>query len=205
MLTRSIAQSLMVIVPEKGPATITLNADFSAVPQIGTISASGSTITGIGTQFQSGPVPIVAGSVLVANDTGGPLNYIAGGLNSVTNGTALTVVSVASDTSLTVSQTGLSFSGAAFFADRTTTVKVFNAWVKPISGKLTKYGNMNLQGDETIIKIPDYELNPAGNGREIRTNDIIVFGGETFNVTGQGTTLKTVRTAWECICRKVIA
>jgi len=195
----------MRLVPSRGPATLTLDADSRAVPQIGTISGSGSTITGVGTFFKTGPVPLVSGSVIVANSTGGTLNYVASGFNSVTAGTALTVVSVASDTSLTVLQTGLSFAGAVFYADRTSTVNVYNAWQKPISGKLKEYGHLNVQGDETLLHIPDHELNPASNGRQIRSRDIIVFGGQTFVVQAAGTTLKSVLTDWVCVCGQKVS
>lgn len=82
------------------------------------------------------------------------------------------------------------------------TVNVYNAWEKPIAGKLQDYGHVHIQGDETLIKVPDHELNPTGNGREIRTRDKILWKGQLFIVTYVGTTLKTVQTQWECVCRK---
>ncbi len=81
-----------------------------------------------------------------------------------------------------------------------TTVQVFNAWLKPMSVKLAAYGALNLQGDETLLKVSDSELNPAGNGREIRARDRIVVGTTTYVVLAA--TLKTVRTVWECVVRK---
>lgn len=84
------------------------------------------------------------------------------------------------------------------------TVTIYNAWMKPIDGGLQEYGHLNLQGDETLIKIPDHELNPANNGREIRSKDRIVMGGVTYFVTASGSKLKTVQTVWECVCRKIL-
>lgn len=83
-----------------------------------------------------------------------------------------------------------------------TTVRVFNAWLKPLSVRLSTYGDLNLQGDETAIHLPDHELNPAGEGREIRARDRIVIGNSTYLVLSAR--LKTVRTVWECTCRKEI-
>lgn len=83
------------------------------------------------------------------------------------------------------------------------TISVFNAWFKPINVRSTVYGNVTLQGDETTIKIPDAELNPANNGREIRPRDTIVVSGETYNVLAAR--LMTVRTVWECLVRKEMA
>jgi hypothetical protein len=83
-----------------------------------------------------------------------------------------------------------------------TTVRVFNAWLKPLSVRLSNYGNLNLQGDETSIHVPDHELNPASEGREIRARDRIVIGNSTYIVLSAQ--LKSVRTVWECTCRKEI-
>lgn len=205
MMTQAIAANLNRIIPNKGPAIVTLNYGKSANPQLGTISGSGSTITGVGTKFLTGNLPLVVGSTLVAQNAGGSLNYLdGGGVNSVVSGLLLTVTAIASDTSLTVSQTGLSFATKAFFTDLRIVVNVSGAWKKPIAGRMQKYGMMNLQGDETLLHIPDSELNPSGNGYEIRTDDTISFAGDTFQVTGAGATLKTVLTDWVAVCRKIM-
>jgi hypothetical protein len=81
-----------------------------------------------------------------------------------------------------------------------TTVSISNAWLKPLDVKLQNYGGVNLQGDETLIKVPDHELNPSFNGREIRPRDTIVVGADTYLVIWARIT--TVRTVWECLCRK---
>ena len=81
-----------------------------------------------------------------------------------------------------------------------TTLTSRNSWVKPIDVNLTAYGGVDLQGDETRIKIPDHELNPADNGRAIRPQDHIAINGVTYVVISAR--LMTVRTIWECICRK---
>ena len=79
-----------------------------------------------------------------------------------------------------------------------TTVTVYNAWIKQTKGGLSAYGNVNTEQDKTIIKIPDIELNPTGNGRQIRAGDTITFGGNNYRVTGAGGNLRTVRTVWDC-------
>ena len=81
-------------------------------------------------------------------------------------------------------------------------VTVYNAWAKPVASSLKDYGHLNVQGDETLIHILDNELNQAGNGREIRARDKIVWDGETYRVTQSGATLKTIRTVWVCVCVK---
>ena len=81
-----------------------------------------------------------------------------------------------------------------------TTITINNAWFKPMDVQLSSYGSLALQGDETKIKIPNHELNPAANGRQIRPNDRITISGVAYNVLT--TRLMTVRTVWECICRK---
>lgn len=80
------------------------------------------------------------------------------------------------------------------------TVNVYNAWFKPLDVTLSDYGNLNLQGDETLIKVPDHELNPAGNGREIRPRDLIEVAGTMYRV--RSARLMSVRTVWECVARK---
>lgn len=84
----------------------------------------------------------------------------------------------------------------------TETVSVYNAWFKPLAVNLTNYGGMNLQGDETRIRIPDHELNPAGNGREINTSDKITVDSVVYVV--MNARLMTVRTVWDCVVRKEI-
>jgi len=81
-----------------------------------------------------------------------------------------------------------------------TTINVFSAWIKPLTVRLTKDGGLNLQGDETIIKIPDRELNSVSHGYELRPQDRITLAGTTYIVLSAS--LKTVRTVWECIVRK---
>ncbi len=83
------------------------------------------------------------------------------------------------------------------------TVNVFNAWLKPLDVNLSAYGHLNLQGDETIIKIPDSELNPTSNGREIRARDQITIGGTNYRVVSAR--LMSLRTVWHCVARKEIA
>ncbi|WP_397568527.1 hypothetical protein [Schlesneria sp. T3-172] len=80
------------------------------------------------------------------------------------------------------------------------TTNVAQAWFKSLDVTLSNYGNLNLQGDETLIKVPDHELNPAGNGREIRPRDRIVVAGTAYRVLSAR--LMSVRTVWECVVRK---
>lgn len=86
---------------------------------------------------------------------------------------------------------------------RKETVTVTDAWIKPISGKMVQYSQFNISGDETLIHIPDSQLNPGNEGREIRSDDQIVFNGIRYNVTAAGTTLKTLQTDWVCVCKKI--
>lgn len=81
-----------------------------------------------------------------------------------------------------------------------TTVTIASAWLKPLDVSLSEYGNLNLQGDETRIKIPDHQLNPNNEGREIRGRDRIIVNGTHYRVIS--TTLTTVRTVWDCVTRK---
>ena len=81
-------------------------------------------------------------------------------------------------------------------------VDIANAWLKPLDVRLGQYGGLNLQGDETRINIPQRELNGSGTGYDIRTRDRITIDGATFTVLSA--TLKSVRTRWECIARKVM-
>ena len=89
-------------------------------------------------------------------------------------------------------------------ADDEETVSCPQCWEKPIRGGLEKYGNISIQGDETLIKVPDHILNPKNNARQIRAEDRIVINGEMWVVTGAGATLETVQTVWTCVCRKII-
>ena len=183
MRMKSLAASMGRMMPGAGFATVILSADTTAITQTGTISASGNVITGSGTAFQSGSIPIVVGNVLVANNV------------------AMTVTAVSSDTSLTVSNSGLNFSNQLFTLC-SSVVNVYSAWEKPLSIKRDSYSYLNLQGNETLIKIPDSEMNPANNGNQIRWRDQILWNGITYEVLGA--TLKTIRTAWECVVRKVV-
>lgn len=81
-------------------------------------------------------------------------------------------------------------------------VPVFSAWCKPVRVRLSQYGHLNLQGDETVINVPDHELNPTANGREIRPRDKIVVNSTPYLVLSAQ--LTSVRTIWECTCRKEI-
>ena len=83
------------------------------------------------------------------------------------------------------------------------TVKVSNAWLNPLDLHLSAYGNLNLQSDETVVKIPDSELNPTTNGREIRSRDQITIGGTNYRVVSAR--LMSLRTVWQCVVRKEIA
>jgi len=87
----------------------------------------------------------------------------------------------------------------------TVTVTVEGCWIKPIKSGLQRYGQMNVQADQTLVKVPAEGLNPTGaTNYQIRTGDLIVFNGQTYNVTAAGTTVKTVLTVWECVCKLVI-
>ena len=83
------------------------------------------------------------------------------------------------------------------------TVTVFNAWLKPVECSLSNNGGLNLEGDETLIKIPDHELHPAEERRTIRARDQILIDGINYRVSSAR--LMTVRTVWECRCRKELA
>lgn len=81
-----------------------------------------------------------------------------------------------------------------------TTVSCHGSWTKPMDVRLQTYGGINLQGDETRIKIPDHELNPTSNGREIRPGDLICISQVKYVVLSAR--LTSVRTVWDCLCRK---
>ena len=81
-----------------------------------------------------------------------------------------------------------------------TNFNISNAWLKPMDIRLESYAGVHLQGNETRIKIPDQELNPNGEGREIRSRDSIQVSGTTYRVLVAR--LVAVRTVWECLCRK---
>ncbi|WP_397570655.1 hypothetical protein [Schlesneria sp. T3-172] len=83
-----------------------------------------------------------------------------------------------------------------------TLIPVHGAWLKPVNVALTTYGGVNLQGNETLLMVPDHELNSQGEGREIRPRDKITCAGATYRV--HAARLKTVRTVWECVVRKEI-
>jgi len=84
------------------------------------------------------------------------------------------------------------------------TVTVANAWAKQTSGGLRGYGGVNIEQDKTIIKILDSELNPVGNGYQIRAEDEILFDGTLYCVTEVGGNLRTSRTTWDCGVQKKI-
>lgn len=81
-----------------------------------------------------------------------------------------------------------------------TVVTSRNSWIKPLDVDLSNYDGTHLQGNELRIKIPDQELNPENNGREIRPNDRVAIDGVNHNVLTAR--LMSVRTVWECVCRK---
>jgi len=185
VLSRAVARGLMSIVPEKGVAVVTLNPDFNSILQAGTVTGysatATATVTGTGTSFLTGPYPLSSGSVVVANNV------------------TMTVLSVTSDTSLTLTTTlTTTFSGVPWYVNDSVVINVYNAWIKQTTGGLSPYGTANVEQDKTIIKIPDIELNPAYNGRNIRARDKITFGGVNYRVTSGGGNLKTDRTVWDC-------
>lgn len=202
MMTQSKAATKQRLIPNKGSAVVTLNGGNATSPQPGTVAGFEKTITGTGTSFMTGNTQFLNNQIIV-NDTGGSLNYVLAGIYPITNGTSYLVTGVSSDTSIAIRFDNVNFPGGkAYYVN--TVVQIAGAWLKPIKGSLSDYGRMNLQGDETLLHIPDTELNPNGEGREIRTNDQIEFGGTTYQVTSAGATLKTVLTDWVCVCRKVL-
>lgn len=80
----------------------------------------------------------------------------------------------------------------------TTVVTCYDCWLKQERGGLSEFGRVNVEQDKTILKIPDKQLNPTGNGRNIRAGDTITFGGQSFRVTSVGGGLTTARTVWDC-------
>src|SRR5579872_7209333 len=70
------------------------------------------------------------------------------------------------------------------------TIQVKNAWMKPLSVTRSQYGVLNLQGDETLIKIPQHELVSGDQNHEIRARDQITIDGTTYRVLMS--TLKSV-------------
>ena len=81
-----------------------------------------------------------------------------------------------------------------------TTVTCYGCWIKQEQGGLglAPFGNVNVEQDKTTIMIPDSQLNPASNGRNIRAGDTITFEGGSYRVTSMGGGQKTVRTVWSC-------
>ncbi len=86
----------------------------------------------------------------------------------------------------------------------TETVNVSSAWKKPLTSRIKEFSHLSLQGNERLIKIPDHELNPNGDGREIRGGDEIDIDGVTYVVIPRGAILKAVLTNWSCACEKKI-
>lgn len=84
-----------------------------------------------------------------------------------------------------------------------TVITSYRAWRKPLEVNYHQFGGVNVQGDETIINIPDDELNPAKNGREIRTDDRFTIAGINYNVIASK--VKVSRTVWECMTRREMA
>lgn len=84
-----------------------------------------------------------------------------------------------------------------------TSVSIAGAWWKPVDVRMAAYSGINIQGDETRIRIPDHDLNPAANGRIIRPRDKITVGGVDYRVLMAS--LRSVRTVWDCLCRKDMA
>lgn len=78
-----------------------------------------------------------------------------------------------------------------------TTVVCPGAWWKPLKSSAPFYGGYALTGRETLLNIPDSELNPAANGRVIKPGDEITVATVVYVV--QVATLKSVRTRWECL------
>lgn len=78
-----------------------------------------------------------------------------------------------------------------------TTVVCPGAWWKPLKSGSTTYSGYALTGTETLLNIPDSELNPAANGRVIKPDDEITVAGTVYIV--QVATLKSLRTRWECL------
>jgi hypothetical protein len=79
-----------------------------------------------------------------------------------------------------------------------TVVTCYDCWIKRETGGLADFGRVNVEQDKTVIKIPDKQLNPAGNGRNIRAGDTITFGGDTYRVTSVTAGRMTSRTVWDC-------
>ena len=84
-----------------------------------------------------------------------------------------------------------------------TVLSVNSAWFKPLDVKLTSYGGVELQGNETRIRVPDREVNPTNNGREIRPRDKIQVSDDVYLVISAR--LTTVRTVWDCLVRREMA
>jgi hypothetical protein len=83
-----------------------------------------------------------------------------------------------------------------------TVLTCYQCWFKPVNVTFATYGNVAIQGDETLLKVPDDQLNPANNGREIRPRDLITVDGIGYNVISAR--LMSERTVWECLVRKSI-
>lgn len=78
-----------------------------------------------------------------------------------------------------------------------TTVTCPGAWWKPLKSSAPFYGGYALTGRETLLNIPDADLNPAANGRIIKPGDEITVAAVVYVV--QVATLKSLRTRWECL------
>ncbi len=84
------------------------------------------------------------------------------------------------------------------------TVNISGAWIKHYTSGYVTASGARIEGAGTIINIPDHQLNPAGNGREIRQDDRIVFLGQTYVVASAGADLTSHRTRWECVVSKIM-
>lgn len=80
-----------------------------------------------------------------------------------------------------------------------TTVPITAAQRVPVGRNMNSYAGVLLSGDETIWHIPNNQVNPAANGREIRINDEITHGTTVYIVNGL--TLAVLGTIWSCVCR----
>ena len=84
------------------------------------------------------------------------------------------------------------------------TVTIGGAWIKHYASGYKTYSGARIEGASTIINIPDHQLNPAANGREMRQDDRIVFLGQTYVVSALGANLVSHRTRWECVVSKIM-
>jgi hypothetical protein len=84
------------------------------------------------------------------------------------------------------------------------TVTIANAWLKQSAGGMGRFGGVSVEQAKTTINFFDSELNPNGDGRNIRAEDEITFGGVVYVVTDGGGALVSNRTTWRCSVQKKI-